>query len=141
MSADSQVLIKHRWTSNPPSMAARRGEGRVRVLRPRGMVSQSESLGSHTTTTTSVSGTLGRMFTSSPVSHVQCLQNEDGLDPPQLQISRYASFCHGDFFSFSLFSSWALALPTYLTFSLLLYPAMPLCPSVHLSWLFVLSSV
>ena len=135
MNLDSRGLIKHGWTSNPPSMAARRGDGRVQVLRPRGTVSQAESLGSHPTTTTSVSGTLGGMFTSSPVSHVQCLKNEDELDPPQLEISQYASFCHRDFFSFSLFSSWALTLPAVHTFSLLLYPAKPLCPSVHLSWL------
>ena len=111
MNLDSRGLIKHGWTSNPPSMAARRGDGRVQVLRPRGTVSQAESLGSHRTTTTSVSGTLGGMFTSSPVSHVQCLKNEDELDPPQREISQYASFCHRDFFSFSLFSSWALTLP------------------------------
>lgn len=66
MSPDSRVLIKHGWTSDPPSMAARRHDGRVRVLRHRGMVSQSESLGSRPTTAISVSGTLGGMFTSSP---------------------------------------------------------------------------
>ena len=103
------------------------------MLRPRGTVSQSESLGSHPTTTTSVSGTLGGMFTSSPVSHVQGLQNEDGLDPPQREISRYASFCHWDFFlipSLLLLGFCSSNFSYLLTFAVPCHASLPLCPSL-----------
>ena len=132
MSPDSRVLIKHGWTSDPPSMAARRHDGRVRVLRHRGVVSQKVWVHAPLPPFLSLGPWAG---CSHPllVSQVQRLQNEDALNPPQLEISQYASFCHGDFFlipSLLLLVSCSSNFSYLLTFVVPYHTSLPLCPSL-----------